>query len=72
MLSQHDRADCRYGRGARAFGHPGAGGCIGFADPDVELGFGYATHRMGQGLLIDERAVRLIDAAYHIVEVENV
>ncbi len=72
MLSQHDRADCRYGRGARAFGHPGAGGCIGFADPDVELGFGYVTHRMGQGLLIDERAVRLIDAAYHILEVENV
>lgn len=68
MLSQHDRADCRYGRGARAFGHPGAGGCIGFADPDVELGFGYVTHRMGQGLLIDERAVRLIDAIYRILE----
>lgn len=72
MLSQHDRADCRYGRGARAFGHPGAGGCIGFADPDVELGFGYVTHRMGQGLLIDERAVRLIDAAYQVVELKNV
>jgi CubicO group peptidase (beta-lactamase class C family) len=72
MLSQHDRADCRYGRGARAFGHPGAGGCIGFADPDYQLGFGYVTHRMGQGLLIDERAVRLIDAAYQILEQENV
>jgi len=72
MLSQHDRADCRYGRGARAFGHPGAGGCIGFADPDFELGFGYVTHRMGQGLLIDERAVRLIDAAYQILEQDNV
>jgi len=72
MLSQHDRADCRYGRGARAFGHPGAGGCIGFADPDFELGFGYVTHRMGQGLLIDERAMRLIDAAYQILEVKNV
>lgn len=72
MLSQHDRADCRYGRGARAFGHPGAGGCIGFADPDYQLGFGYVTHRMGQGLLIDERAVRLIDTAYHILEQENV
>lgn len=67
MLSQHDRADCRYGRGARAFGHPGAGGCIGFADPDVELGFGYVTHRMGNRILIDERAVRLIDAAYAIL-----
>ena len=72
MLSQHDRADCRYGRGARAFGHPGAGGCMGFADPDYQLGFGYVTHRMGQGLLIDARAVRLIDAAYQILELKNV
>lgn len=67
MLSQQDRADCRYGRGTRAFGHPGAGGCIGFADPDFELGFGYVTHRMGQSILIDERAVRLIDAAYAVL-----
>lgn len=68
MLSQHNRPDCRYGRGDRAFGHPGAGGCIGFADPDYQLGFGYVTHRMGQGLLIDERAVQLIDTAYSILE----
>lgn len=68
MLSQQDRADCRYGRGTRAFGHPGAGGCIGFADPDFELGFGYVTHRMGQSILIDERAVHLIDAAYAVLE----
>lgn len=67
MLSQADRADCRYGRGERAFGHPGAGGCVGFADPDYELGFGYVTRRMGQGLLIDGRAVRLIDAAYSVM-----
>lgn len=72
MLSQADRTDCRYGRGARAFGHPGAGGCVGFADPDYQLGFGYVTHRMGQGLLIDERAVRLIDATYQVLEAGNV
>lgn len=72
MLSQHNRTDCRYGRGERAFGHPGAGGCVGFADPDYQLGFGYVTHRMGQSLLIDERAIRLIDAAYHVLELENV
>lgn len=67
MLSQVDRPDCRYGRGARAFGHPGAGGCIGFADPDYELGFGYVTSRMGQNILIDERAVNLINAAYEVL-----
>lgn len=72
MLSQTDRPDCRYGRGARAFGHPGAGGCVGFADPDYSLGFGYVTHRMGQSLLIDERAVRLIDATYKVLETGNV
>lgn len=67
MLSQADRPDCRYGRGARAFGHPGAGGCIGFADPDYQLGFGYVTSRMGQNILIDERAVNLIDSAYSVL-----
>ncbi|MFC3117298.1 serine hydrolase domain-containing protein [Cellvibrio fontiphilus] len=68
MLSQQDRPDCRYGRGERAFGHPGAGGCLGFADPDAGLGFGYVTHRMGQSVLIDERAVRLIDVTYKLLE----
>jgi CubicO group peptidase (beta-lactamase class C family) len=63
MLPQ-DRPDCRFGRGAQAFGHPGAGGALGFADPDYGLGFGYVTSRMGQSLLIDSRAIRLIDAAY--------
>lgn len=68
MLTQ-DRPDCRFGRGARAFGHPGAGGSLGFADPDYQLGFGYVTARMGQSLLIDQRAVRLIDALYALPEV---
>jgi CubicO group peptidase (beta-lactamase class C family) len=67
MLSQADRPDCRYGRGLHAFGHPGAGGSIGFADPDYQLGFGYVTSRMGQNILIDERAVKLIDAAYTVL-----
>lgn len=64
MLSQASRADCRYGRGERGFGHPGAGGSLGFADPDHHIGFGYVTQRMGQSILIDERAIRLINAAY--------
>jgi CubicO group peptidase (beta-lactamase class C family) len=68
MLTQADRADCRYGRGARAFGHPGAGGSLGFADPDYEVGFGYVTSRMGQNILIDERAVAIINAVYDSLE----
>ncbi len=68
MLSQHNRPDCRYGRGDRAFGHPGAGGCLGFADLDYQLGLGYVTSRMGQSLLIDARASRIIDVVYKILE----
>jgi CubicO group peptidase (beta-lactamase class C family) len=30
--------------GPRSFGHPGSGGSIGFADPDVRVGFGYQTN----------------------------
>jgi len=67
MLSQ-ERADCRFGHGRNGFGHPGAGGCLGFADPDYALGFGYVTNRMGQQLLIDPRAQRLIQAVYQCLE----
>ena len=65
MLSQ-ERPDCRFGRGARGFGHPGAGGSLGFADPDHGIGFGYVTARQGQSLLIDQRAIHLIDALYQL------
>lgn len=65
MLSS-GREDCRFGRGERGFGHPGAGGCLGFADPDYGIGFGYVTHRMGQSLLVDLRAKKLVDALYEI------
>jgi CubicO group peptidase (beta-lactamase class C family) len=64
MLSQHDKADCRFGRGVKGFGHPGAGGSLGFADPEFGIGFGYITNRMGQGLLVDPRAQKLIDCLY--------
>ncbi|MGD8176984.1 serine hydrolase domain-containing protein [Marinimicrobium sp. ARAG 43.8] len=66
MLSQK-RDDCRFGRGRGAFGHPGAGGCLGFADPDYGIGFGYVTGRMGPSLLIDSRPQRLIDALYTVL-----
>lgn len=48
-----------FGMGPRSFGHPGAGGCLGFADPDRELGFGFVTNTLGPYVLMDPRAQRL-------------
>ncbi|WP_020209363.1 serine hydrolase domain-containing protein [Gilvimarinus chinensis] len=60
MLSR-DVDDGRYGS-LQGFGHPGAGGSLGYADPASGIGFGYVTARLGQSLLIDARAQRLIAA----------
>jgi CubicO group peptidase (beta-lactamase class C family) len=61
MLSQPGE---EMGPNANAFGHPGAGGSLGFADPEVKIGFGYTMNRMGGGILLDPRAKALIAAAY--------
>lgn len=50
--------------GADAFGHVGAGGSTGFADPANHMAFSYVMNRMGGGFLMNERGQRLIDAAY--------
>jgi len=40
---------------AGAFGAPGAGGSMGYADPAMRLGYGYVTSRMGVDLAGDPR-----------------
>lgn len=50
--------------GARAFGHAGAGGSLAFADPDAEIGFGYAMNEMRFDPHGDPRAAGLVDAVY--------
>jgi CubicO group peptidase (beta-lactamase class C family) len=47
-----------------AFGHPGAGGSIGFADPEAQVSFGYTMNRMGPGIGMNPRGQSLVDALY--------
>ncbi len=48
--------------GANAFGHAGAGGSLGQADPDSGIGYGYVMNQMMGGIAGDPRTVRLNDA----------
>jgi CubicO group peptidase (beta-lactamase class C family) len=50
--------------GDGAFGHVGAGGSAGFADPDRRMAFSYVMNRLGNEFLLNTRGQRLIDAAY--------
>ena len=57
--------DGNMGPNERSFGHPGAGGSIGFADPVLGIGFGYVMNQMKAGLTESETTGRrLIEALY--------
>ena len=53
--------------GDAAFGHVGAGGSIGFADPAAGMSFGYTMNKQGLGLLLNDRGQALVDAAYQSI-----
>jgi CubicO group peptidase (beta-lactamase class C family) len=50
--------------GPRSFGHAGAGGSLGWADPDAGLAFGYVMNKMAQAIAGDTRSSALIEACY--------
>jgi CubicO group peptidase (beta-lactamase class C family) len=52
-----------FGPGPACFGHFGAGGSVGFCDPDARLAFGYVTNQMGPRWR-NPRNRALIDACY--------
>lgn len=49
-----------------SFGSPGAGGALGFADPERGIGYAYVTSHMGANLTGDPREIALRDALYSI------
>jgi CubicO group peptidase (beta-lactamase class C family) len=51
-----------------AFGHSGAGGSLGFADPAHGVGFGYVMNRMQVGLAEDKRPRNLVRAMYRVLD----
>jgi CubicO group peptidase (beta-lactamase class C family) len=60
----------RFG-GPRSYGAPGAGGAMGFADPDARVGYAYVTSQMGTCLSGDPRDVALREALYAALPVPS-
>jgi CubicO group peptidase (beta-lactamase class C family) len=51
-----------------SFGAPGAGGSLGFADPEFGVGYAYVTSQGGTRLTGDPRDVALRDAIYAVIQ----
>jgi CubicO group peptidase (beta-lactamase class C family) len=62
FMLRHDMAPL--GPNPRAFGHAGAGGSLGFADPDAHVGVGYTMNRMQLSLVGTPTAFKMIRAFY--------
>jgi len=45
-----------------SFGHAGAGGSLGYANPELGIGYGYVMNQMGGGIAGDPRTITLNDA----------
>ena len=60
---QLTHSERQLGNGPACFGHFGAGGSVGFCDPDAALAFGYVTNQMGPRWR-NPRNKALMDAAY--------
>ena len=48
--------------GPSSFGHAGAGGSLGYADPDANVGYGYVMNQMASGIAGDPRTINLTAA----------
>jgi CubicO group peptidase (beta-lactamase class C family) len=66
MKSVDNRPDSslRMGPNSEAFGHPGAGGSLGMADPVAGVAIGYVMNQLGHGVLLNERGHAILEAVY--------
>jgi CubicO group peptidase (beta-lactamase class C family) len=60
-----------FGPSLRAFGHPGAGGSLAFADPEHGVAFAYVMNQMELGVLPGEKALGLVRALYGLDDREG-
>lgn len=58
MLDQA-QPQASYALGAQSFGHPGAGGTLGCADPEREVSVAFITNSLGSHVLMDPRAQKI-------------
>ncbi len=57
--------------GEHAFGHPGSGGSVTFADPECSMSFSYTMNQAGHGLMLNPRGQSVVDAAYKVMGYSN-
>ena len=53
-----------FGPNSRAFGHPGAGGSLAFADPSMGIGFAYVMNQMERSVFPTKKALGLVACLY--------
>jgi len=53
-----------FGPSLRAFGHPGAGGCLAFADPENGISFAYTMNQMQVGALPGAKSIGMIERLF--------
>lgn len=53
-----------FGPSVQAFGQPGSGGSLAFADPENRISFAYVMNQMEPGVMPNEKALDLVEAIY--------